>query len=223
LVAIMNIHTIKKSVLLLAVFSLLLACVVPTLPTTVSPNPTAAPGSLQTIVVATAGAAQTQTARVLPSPTVTSTATLAPSSTPTDTATATATIIFVIPSATLPPTATREIVPTQTAGAGCQLVSQRPADGSSYGGGERFNVEWTIRNTSSDSWQSSSVDFFHSGGRDMHGSDIIDLPNNVRSGDQVTLSVNMRAPENSGTYTSEWTLGTQNNPLCRVSVRIVVR
>jgi hypothetical protein len=84
-------------------------------------------------------------------------------------------------------------------------------------------VQWRLRNTGSETWQSSSLDFFHSGGRDMHASDIYDLPNNVRPGGEITFRVEMRAPANSGTYTSTWTLGTQREEICLVSVRIVVR
>lgn len=57
----------------------------------------------------------------------------------------------------------------------------------------------------------------------MHASDIYDLPNNVRPGGEITFRVEMRAPANSGTYTSTWTLGTQREEFCLVSVRIVVR
>jgi hypothetical protein len=199
-----------------------LACALPGLPSPVASNPTSDPGLIQTVVVATAGAAQTLTALVQPSPTDTPTSTLAPSSTPTDTPTATPTVIFILPTATNPPTATQLFV-TQSAGASCQLVAQSPANDTAYEPRARFNAEWTIRNTGSETWQSSNIDFFHSGGRDMHDSDIVDLPNNVRADAQVTLEVEMRAPGDSGTYTSTWTLGTRRDALCTVSVRIIVR
>jgi hypothetical protein len=92
-----------------------------------------------------------------------------------------------------------------------------------FGARERFNVEWTIKNTGNETWLSSNIDFSHTGGRDMHDADVLDLPHNVREGAQVTLEVAMRAPGAAGTYTSEWTLGSGQNSLCRVSVRIIVR
>jgi hypothetical protein len=226
----MNIHSVKTSVLLLATLSVLLACALPGLPfpSPVASNPTSDPGSIQTIVVATAGAAQTQTALVLPPPADTSTATLPPSLTPTGTPTATATIIFIIPTKTNTPTATNlptatGQLPGQSSGTSCELVAQSPANNTAYDSRERFTAEWTIRNTGTEAWQGGSVDFFHSSGRDMHESDILDLPNNVRAGGEVTLKVDMRVPGNSGAYTSTWTLGTQRDALCIVSVTIRVR
>lgn len=219
----MNVHSIKKLLLLLTALFLLLACALPGLPSPVASNPTAVRDTLQTIVVATAGAAQTQTAMVLPPPTDTPTATVTPSSTPTETPTPTATVIFIIPTFTHTPTATNPATATQSAGSDCELVDQTPANDTVYNSRERFNVHWTLRNTGAETWQESSIDFFHSDGRDMHASDIYDLPNNVRSGGEVTFRVEMRAPANSGTYTSTWTLGTQREELCRVSVRIIVK
>lgn len=219
----MNVHSIKKLLFLLSGLFLLLACALPGLPSPVASNPTAVQDTIQTIVVATAGAAQTQTALVLPPPSDTPTATLVPSLTPTETPTATATVIFIIPTHTYTPTATSFPTATQSAGEGCELVDQTPANGTVYDSRERFNVEWRVRNTGNDTWLASNIDFFHSGGRDMHASDIYDLPKNVRVGGEVTFRVEMRAPANSGTYTSTWTLGTQREEFCRVSVRIVVK
>jgi len=223
----MNTRSLRKFILPLVTLLVLLACVLPGIPAPVASNPTSAPGSIQTIVVATAGAAQTQTALVLPPPADTSTATLPPSLTPTETPTATATFIFIIPTktntptATNPPTATGQFV-NQSPGASCELVAQSPANDTVYGSRDQFTAEWTIENTGSETWLASNIDFFHSGGRDMHESDIADLPRNVRTGAQVTLRIEMRAPGNSGTYTSTWTLGTQRDPMCIVSVRIRV-
>ena len=222
----MNVHTIKKILLLISALFLALACVLPGFPSPVAPDPTAVRDTIQTIVVATAGAAQTQTALVLPPPSDTPTATLIPSLTPTETPSPTATIIFIIPTFTNSPTATSPATATQSggnAGEGCELVDQSPANGTVYDSRERFNVEWTMRNTSDETWNADSIDFFHSAGRDMHDSDILDLPNNVRPDREITFRVAMRAPGNDGTYTSTWTLGAGRETLCRVSVRIVVR
>jgi len=57
----------------------------------------------------------------------------------------------------------------------------------------------------------------------MHDTDILDLPRNVRPDNEITLSVDMRAPGNAGSYTSTWVLASNKNILCTVSVRIIVR
>jgi hypothetical protein len=218
----MKTPSIRKLTFLLVALPVLLACALPVLPTPAAPEPTVNPGVIQTIVVATAGAAQTQTALVLPPPN-SPTATLPATSPPTETQTATATIIFIIPTFTFSPTATSAATETQSVGESCRLVGQSPANDTAYGARERFDVEWTLRNTGSETWIASNIDFFHSAGRDMSSTDIVDLPRNVRAGDQVTLGVEMRAPGNAGTYTSTWSLGTRNNALCTVSITIVVR
>lgn len=215
----MNDHVVKKFLLLFVALSFVLACELPILPVPALSNPTLAPGSLETIVAATAGAAQTQTALVVPSPTMTLTPTVAPSSTPTETHTPTATVVFIFPTATNTPTATKQFSST---GSGCELVDQSPGNNTVYSSRERFTVEWRIRNTSGSTWAEDNYDFFYSDGRDMHERDGYDLPRNVRAGNEVTFEVEMRAPGNAGSYTSTWTLGTRNNSICRVSVTIIV-
>jgi len=216
-------HSAKKLLLLFVALSVVLACELPGLAVPALSNPSPPPpGSLETIVVATAGAAQTQTALVKPSPTITMTPTLVPSLTPTETLTSTPTVIFIIPTITNTPTATQAFS-TQSAGSGCQLVSQSPSNNTAFSSRERFTVEWTLRNTGDSTWQSDNYDFVFSDGRDMHEKDGYDLPRNVRVGNEVTFEVEMRAPGNAGSYTSTWTLGKKNLPLCRVSVTIVVR
>jgi hypothetical protein len=225
MVTIMKTPSIRKLIFPLVALPILLACALPVLPTPAAPEPTVNPGVIQTIVVATAGAAQTQTALALPPPN-SPTATLPATSPPTETQTVTPTVIFIIPTFTFSPTATSAATATETqssAGEGCRLVGQSPANDTRYSSRERFDVEWTLRNTGGETWVSSDIDFFHSEGRNMSSTNIVDLPRNVRAGDQVTLGVDMRAPGNAGTYTSTWTLGTRNNPLCTVSITIVVR
>ncbi|MGB7874854.1 MAG: NBR1-Ig-like domain-containing protein [Anaerolineales bacterium] len=218
----MDKQIVRNLILVLVVLLVGLACDLSALPIPALSNPTPAPGSLETIVVATAGAAQTQTALVVPSPTLTLTPTLVPSLTSTETLTPTATIIFIIPTITNTPTATKPFS-TQSAGSGCELVDQSPDNNTVYSSRERFTVEWRLRNTGSSTWQEDSYDFIYTDGRDMHDKDGYDLPRNVRAGNEVTLEVDMRAPANAGSYTSTWTLGTKNNALCRVSVTIIVK
>ena len=212
-------YAVRKLVLLIAALFILLACELPALPLPAASNPSPVPGALETIVAATAGAAQAQTMLALPSPTNTLTSTPLPTSTPTETPTVTQTFIFILPTL---PTATEPFV-TQSAGANCQVIAQTPVDNTQFDSREAFTTEWTIRNTGSEVWSSNNLDFFHSGGTDMHNRDVLDLPNNVGTDGEVTFKVEMVAPRNSGTYTSTWSLGKQNKPLCKVSVTIVVR
>jgi hypothetical protein len=212
----MNKHTIRKSLLIFAALLVVLACEVPLLAAPAASNPDPAPGSVETIVVATAGAAQTQTAIAMPSPTITSTSTPLPTFTPTETLTATPTVIFILPTATKP-------FVTQSAGSNCQAVAQKPVNDTVFDSREKFTTVWTLKNTGDEYWNDTDVDFRHSGGTDMHGSDAFDLPATVAPGNEVTFTVKMTAPKKPGSYTSTWTLGAKKNSLCKVSVTIIVK
>jgi hypothetical protein len=213
---IMNKYAVRKLILLLVALIVVLACEVPFLPAPAASNPAPPPGSIETIVVATAGAAQTQTAQAQPSPTITETSTPLPTFTPTETLTATPTVIFIIPTATDP-------YVSPTASADCQILAQVPANNTTFASREKFKMVWEVKNTSTDYWLNTDVDFKYTGGTDMHGADAIDLPVTVAPGADVTLAVNMRAPKNSGSYTSNWSVGSKKNSLCKVSITIVVK
>ena len=209
-------HAVKKLIFLFVALSVVLACELPALPVPAISNPSPAPGSLETIVVATAGAAQTQTALVVPSSTMTSTPTPVPTYTPTETPTATETVIFDIPTATLP-------FVTQSAGSNCQVIAQNPVDNTVFDPQDIFTTKWTLRNTGSETWNKNNYDFFHSGGTDMHRRDALDLPKNVNAGGEVNFEVEMVAPRTAGSYTTTWTLGKKNEAACKVSVTIIVK
>ena len=206
----------KKLIFLFVALSVVLACELPALPVPAISDPSSAPGSLETIVVATAGAAQTQTALVVPSSTMTSTPTPVPTYTPTETPTATETVIFDIPTATLP-------FVTQSAGSNCQVIAQNPVDNTVFDPQDIFTTKWTLRNTGSETWNKNNYDFFHSGGTDMHRRDALDLPKNVNAGGEVNFEVEMVAPRTAGSYTTTWTLGKKNEAVCKVSVTIIVK
>lgn len=215
-------HSIKKLVFSIVALFVLLACATPLLPSPVTSNPAPAPGSIETIVVATAGAAQTRTALARPSATHTPSPTFPPTQTRTETPTETATVIFFLPTATNQPTATQPFV-TQSAGANCQIVAQSPVNNAAFASQEKFTVDWTLRNTGNDPWYRTEMDFFYSGGTDMHKTDVIDIPHDVGKNAEITFSVDMTAPKNAGTYTSTWSLGKKNNPVCKVSVTVIVK
>ena len=206
----------KRLIFLFVTLSVVLACELPSLSVPAISNPSPAPGSLETIVVATAGAAQTQTALVVPSSTMTSTPTPVPTYTPTETPTATETVIFDIPTATLP-------FVTQSAGSNCQVIAQNPVDNTVFDPQDIFTTKWTLRNTGSETWNKNNYDFFHSGGTDMHRRDALDLPKNVNAGGEVNFEVEMVAPRTAGSYTTTWTLGKKNEAVCKVSVTIIVK
>lgn len=212
---------------------LVMACV----PTFAAPFPTADPNAVNTFIAQTADAASTRTAAAQP------TSTLTPSITPTrptetPSPTATATVIFILS------TPTQQVIPTFTfissgggsggsgGGSGssitsqnysCQVVSVSPANGTQFNPRADFDVVWRVRNNGQRNWDRNSVDFIYDSGDRIHKVAGYDLDSNVRSGDSINLGADMEAPQNSGTYTTNWTLRVGDDEFCRMSLTINVR
>lgn len=207
---------VLKTFLMLAMILIVLACELPAIPGLAQPSP--APG-IETIIAGTAGAAQLQTLTALP-PTETPTSTPLPTNTPPDTPTPTATfILFVFSSPTFTPTSP----PPKSVGAGCELITQEPANDTFLAPKINFETYWTIKNTGDKSWLDTSTDFRYQSGTDITKKDIIDLPYSVGVGSEVTLKVSMKTPEKPGTYTTNWVLASGRTTLCTLSLRIIVQ
>lgn len=205
-------------------------------PTFATPFPTADPNAINTFIAQTANAASTQT--VAAQPTFTPTPTITPTR-PTDTPepSATSTVIFILS------TPTKIVVPTFTfissgggggggssSGGGtssadfsCQVLSVSPANGTSMNPRTDFDAVWKVRNNGQRTWDRNSVDFIYDSGAEIHKVAGYDLSANVRSGDTTNLGADMRAPQNSGTYSTTWTLRVGNTEFCKMSLTIVVK
>jgi hypothetical protein len=212
---------------------LVLACV----PTFAAPFPTADPNAVNTFIAQTADAASTRTAAAQP------TSTLTPSITPTrptetPSPTATATVIFILS------TPTQVVIPTFTSvssgggggGGGnddddeitsanysCQVVSVSPANGTRFDPRADFDAVWRVRNNGQRNWDRNSIDFIYDSGDRIHKVAGYDLDANVSSGNTINLGADMEAPQNSGTYTTYWTLRVGDDEFCRMSLTINVR
>ncbi|MDK1029619.1 MAG: NBR1-Ig-like domain-containing protein [Anaerolineae bacterium] len=205
--------SLRKLLLLFVGLLVLLACEIPGLATPASTIPESIP--IESIIAGTAAAAQTKTSLVEPSATQTFTDTPRPTLVPTETATPTETIFFIIPTATNP-------FKAHSAGSACELVGLEPFD-PRVAPGTSVNIKWTMENTSSNIWIESNVDFKHTGGTDMHKIDLFDLPKSIGPGGTLSMTVSMIAPNNSGTYTSTWSVRDSKNTYCEVSANIIVK
>jgi len=185
--------------------------------------PTAAPGSVQTIVAGTAGAAQSQTAVLLP-PTFTRTATPTATRTASLTPTFTSTFVFRLRSATPGKTSTPTLAPESISGDySCKLLDQDPADGAKLDGKAIFDAVWEVRNTGSATWDEDNIDFAFFNGDKLHEQSVYDLNNSVNSGESIRLIVDMVAPKAAGKYRTVWSLRSGNDDFCRVTLTINVK
>jgi hypothetical protein len=190
---------------------------------------TSVPGMFETIVAASAAAAQSQTATVIP-PTPTPSWTPLPTHTPSLTPTLTPTFHFSLGASrtpTRPPTSVSPATATHTASesdapAGCVLLSQSPEDGSHFDPKKNFAASWKVKNTGASTWDTDSVDFVYDSGAKMHKKQLYDLPTAIPVGQYVTLNVTMLAPKSDGTYTTVWSLRRGTTYFCHVDLTIRV-
>ena len=228
----MNAHmrTRARPALLIGILALLVAgCEASFLSPSSSGAPTSIPGMFETIVAASAGAAQSQTATVIP-PTPTPSWTPLPTHTPSLTPTLTPTFHFSLGASrtpTRPPTAVAPAMATRTASdsdapGGCLLLSQSPEDGSHFDPRKNFTASWKVKNTGSSTWDTASVDFVYDSGVKMHKKQLYDLPTDIPVGQDVTLNVSMLAPKSDGTYSTVWSLRRGTTYFCHVNLTILV-
>ncbi len=126
-----------------------------------------------------------------------------------------------------PPPPTVGPTPPPTTGTGCSVVSQSPTDGTTFTIDTPFTTTWVLKNTGSDKWSHGEVDLRYVGAKDniqLHtGSDLYDLPVDVKPGQTYNFSVPMIAPWNMGTYGEMWEVGAgSQKTICQFYVYINV-
>lgn len=217
----------RKTTLLIWVMALalIMACV----PTIATPAvPTVDSAAIGTFIVQTVNAAGTQTAAARPSDTPT------PSITPTrntetPSPTPTATVIFVLPSFTPIVIPTFTFLPSLGGGGSrsdnfaCEVTRVSPPNGSVFEPREDFDLFWTVRNIGQKNWDRNEVDYFYASGDKFHKISGYDLDEDVRTGNSGQLGVDMQAPKDPGTYTTNWMVRIGRNEFCPLRFTIVVR
>jgi hypothetical protein len=218
---------------LCAVTLVIISCDVSTLAGSSSVPPTPIPGALDLYVAQTAGAAATQTAQLIP-PTLTPSPTAFPTFTPPDTETITPTFIFVL----LTPIGGGGGGGTSTSGGGtsgtagseyaCSRLGKSPSSGAAFSSGQKFTASWQVSNAGSVVWSNTTVDLDFvpgSGSTNMSFplATVFDFPSSVGVGSTITLSVPMKAPSASGSYTGNWTLVASHKTFCSLTISIKVK
>lgn len=217
-----------KTLSLVALCSLLAACSLSN-----SPAPAPTVDVQPTLNAAKTEAAATVAAQIESQPSATplpATATLADTATtiPTNTALpATNTPLPQLPTNTAVPTLkpTVAVVYTSTpANFNCSLTSFEYTGTQPYSAGGDFDARWTVKNTGTDTWAASDVDYKYVSGTKMQAkADSYDLPSDVASGSSITLIVDMKAPTTAGTYSETWALVKGGTTLCTLPVVIKVK
>ena len=99
------------------------------------------------------------------------------------------------------------IVPQENAACTDQagFVGETIPDDTEFKPGAAFTKSWTLVNNGSCTWDAGYSLVFVDGSR-MGGASPIALPRQVPPGDRIGLSVDLQAPENTGTYQGNWML-----------------
>lgn len=189
----------------------------------------------QTEAVQTVYAQLTQSAALTPSvtPTVPSTATPLPTIAPLPAIATQQPQAPAAPAASNPPsggnvpvqpapTAAPTITSTPSAYQ-CSITSLSPSAGATYDEGEDFDLNVTIKNTGTETWSGDNMDFdYISGAEFQEDADAVDMPNDVKPGDSVDLTVDMAASEDPGDYTAVWGLVYSGTAFCNVTLSITI-
>jgi uncharacterized protein YraI len=117
--------------------------------------------------------------------------------------------------------------PPPTTGTGCTVVSQSPTDGTTFTIDTPFTTTWVLKNTGTEKWSHGEVDLRYVGAYNnvqLHsGSDLYDLPTDIKPGETYNFSVPMIAPFNTGTYGEMWEVGAgSKKTICQFYVYINV-
>jgi hypothetical protein len=111
--------------------------------------------------------------------------------------------------------------PAQTTNRSCQIVSVTPSREVVRAD---FDIVWTIKNTSGKDWDASSIDYKYISGQKMYKhAAVYDLPATVKAGETVKIVVDMRGPEQAGTYTTNWALVSGSTTLCSLPATVAIR
>ena len=189
---------------------------------TYTPTENLAP--IETAVVETFSAQLTETAFANPTetpvpptetPTITNTSTVTETPIPSNTAT------YWTSTPKYTKTATKE--PTNSKW-NCSITFQLVEDNHVFSPNEDFDGRWTIKNTGTEIWLKTDVDYRYMSGTEMQTHDkVYDLPQEVDPGESVTVIVDMKAPSSTGHYETFWALARHPAGFCVLPVRIEVR
>lgn len=123
------------------------------------------------------------------------------------------------------PTATTQQPPASSGSDRAEFVSDVTVpDGTKYDPGEKFTKTWQLQNAGTTTW-TKSYSLFYVAGDHMNGPVSVPVPSEVAPGQTVNISVDLKAPDESGTKKGYWRMANASGTLFDTSVyvEIVVR
>ena len=90
------------------------------------------------------------------------------------------------------------------------FVDETIDDGTVIGAGQDFTKSWTLENTGTCRWEKDEYQLVFVGGDRMGAPESSSLPHNVPPGEEVTISVELTAPNVAGTYRGDFKIEAPN-------------
>jgi len=126
-------------------------------------------------------------------------------------------------------TPTREFIPwtptptaTQAAYA-CSITSVSPSASDTIKVDQDFDAKWVLKNTGTETWISSNTDIhFIEGTKFQTAGDLFDLTSSVAPNGTYTVTIDMQAPGNDGTYEATWGIYLEDGSVCELNLKINV-
>jgi uncharacterized protein YraI len=130
----------------------------------------------------------------------------------------------VVEAPAAPPT---EIPTTPPAANSCLLVSQDPADGTTFPPSNGFGMTWVLKNTGTQPWNQDSTDLVYVGainGQRLHQNyDLYDITSSVEPGATYTVNGSLITPPSPGQYGEAWSLVSNGTTVCTFWVIVNVQ
>ncbi len=102
-----------------------------------------------------------------------------------------------------------------------QWRSQSPKDNTEFKPGESFTVTWKLENTGTSTWTTNYYIQFTSGDQ-MDAEEKVYLPYPVPPGKNVEISVDFKAPDETGEYKSVWSLINSSDEVFYTNFFIII-
>ena len=94
-----------------------------------------------------------------------------------------------------------------------QLLYRTPKEWSQFNPGETFDVVWTIKNIGKKTWTTEYFFTYFNGTKMNYNGDTVFLNSRVEPGANAQFTVDMKAPQTPGNYTTSWAFYNDNKAI----------
>lgn len=101
----------------------------------------------------------------------------------------------------------------------CAIVNLKPRNGTTYRGGEEFQVKFKVINTGTRPWP-IGIDVKYVSGSNLTGTKRVEIPKALEPGQVYLVDLDGKAPTKSGYYMMTWLV---DGPMCYGSIGINVK